>query len=265
MVNIAWGITGAYDKLEASFEQVEKIAATEKVRITTFISQAGAELVLHLGLKDRLAAISNGDPYREICTPKTHGASVYLACRFFAREYDVFIIAPCSSNTLCKLYSGIADTPVTTAACWALKGSCPVFVLQTHLSIGKFDSPVFVRLKEGACRRCDVCPPVQACAPLAITRKKKLPLINLLKCRCCGDCVPACPYGAVAPRESLRLQKRMVDQVAAEKLGETKGVAVLTDPRQISQTLHRYAVQLPGLRLDDLVPAEGPNSNGGEE
>jgi len=250
MPNIAWGITGATDKLEATFEQMEKVAAMKDVRITTFISQAGIEIILHCGLKKRLEAISDGGPYREICAPKTHGASMYLTGRFFAKEYEACMVAPCSSNSLCKLRYGLADTPVTSAVCWALKGGCPVFVLQTHLTIAHHDSPLWVRLDETVCRRCDDCPPERACKPRAITRRNKFPSINLLKCRRCMDCVRACPYNAIVGKERFRLNKRMVDQEAAEELSKVRGLAVLKEPREIGQTLERYCVELPSIRLD---------------
>jgi len=250
MLNLAWGITGASDHLEATFDEMEKIAALEDVRITTFISQPGIELILYFGLKGRLEAMSNGDPYREICTPKTHGASAYLACRFFAGDYEVLFIGPCTSNTLCKLRYGIADTTVTNAAAWALKGGCSVFALQTHLRIGTADNPFYVRVKDEDCQRCDDCPPEHACRYDAIARKKKFPIINLLKCRRCGDCVSPCPYGAVVGQEHFRLHKRMVDQDAAEALSKVKNMAVLTETRQIFPTLQRYAVSLPGFQID---------------
>ena len=248
MVNLAWGITGASDKLEASFDQMEKIAAMEDVRISTFITQPGIEVILYYGLKKRLEAISNGDPYREICTPKTHGAAAYLAARFFAGEYEALMVAPCSSNTLCKLRYGLADTPVTTAAMWCIKGGRPCFILQTHLSIAHFDSPLFVRLKEADCRRCDDCPPETACRYQAITRKAKTPVINILKCRRCGDCVPVCPHNAIATRERIRMNKRMVDQEGSEQVAKVKNMAVLTEARQVFTTLQRYAVSLPDFR-----------------
>ena len=251
MTNLAWGITGAADKLEATFEEVEKVAALEDVRVTTFITKAGVEVVVYRGLKDRLAAISNGEPFREICSARSHGATSHLSRRFFSRAYEALLIAPCSSNTLCKLNCGIADTPVTNAACWALKGGCSVFVLQTHLTISRHEYPFKVRIKEDACRRCDACPPERICEFDAIKRKRKFPIIDPLKCKPCGECVSACPYDAVVADETFRLSKRMVDQEAAESLSKVKGVAVLKETRQIGQTLQRYTVKLPGMRLDE--------------
>lgn len=246
MPNLAWGITGASEKLLATFDEVEKIAQIENVRITTFLSQAGVEIVKHFSLQNRLAAISNGEAYREIVAPKTHGATTYIATRFFAREYETLLVAPCTSNTMCKFAAGVCDTPVTNAAMWAVKGGVSVFVLQTHMAIGMAESPMFVRLKDDVCRRCDVCPPTEACPVNAIVRKRdKYPRISQLKCVRCGDCARACPYDAIAIREKLRLNRRMVDQEAVERVAEIKGMAVLTEPRQVETTLRRYAVETP--------------------
>ena len=250
MPNLAWGITGASDKLLATFDEVEKAASQDDVRVTTFITQAGVEIIRHFRLQDRLAAISNGEPYREIVAPKTHGASTWLACRFFAREYETLLVAPCTSNTLCKFCSGVSDTPVTNAASWAVKAGVSVFILQTHMTLGRMDSPMFVRLKDKACKRCDDCPPEKTCRYEAITRKKaKYPRINMLKCVRCGDCVPACPYDAIAMGERYRLSHRIVDQEAAERVSQIKGMAILTETRQIKTTLKRYTTTIPRVPL----------------
>lgn len=245
MANLVWGITGASDKLLDSFDAVEKVAAQENVRITTFISQAGIEIVRSFSLQKRLTAISNGEPYREIVTPKTHGASTHIACRFYAREYEVFVVAPCSGNTMAKLRVGIADTPVASAASWALKGGVSVFLLQTHLTIGKLEYPLAVRVIDEKCKRCDECPPARACRYEAIKRKANYPVVNFLKCVRCGDCVGPCPHDAIAQGERFRMNRRMVDQQNAEELSEIKGIAILSETRQVGPTFQRYTVHLP--------------------
>ena len=245
MANLAWGITGASDKLLETFDAVEKVAALDNVRITTFISQAGIEIVRSFSLQNRLKAVSNGEPYREIVTPKTHGASTHIACRFFAGEYEAYVVAPCSGNTMAKVRVGIADTPVTGAASWALKGGVSVFLLQTHLTIGRIKYPLAVRVIDEKCKRCDDCPPAQACRYEAITRKSKYPVVNFLKCVRCGDCVGPCPYGAIAQGEQHRMNRRMVDQQNAEELSQIKGIVILTETRQVTPTLQRYTVRLP--------------------
>jgi dihydromethanopterin reductase (acceptor) len=247
MPNLAWGITGASDKLEATFDQMEKVAAIKDVRVTTFITQAGVEVVKHYSLHKRLAALSNGEPFREIIGPKTHGAATYIACRFFAREYETLLVAPCTSNTLCKFSAGIADTPVTIAADWAIKAGLSIFVLQTYMTMGMKEYPGMVRLDPETCRRCDDCPPERACKYGAITRRHKYPYINLLKCVGSLACVKACPYNAIKTGEKFRLVRRMVDQEAAERVSEIKGMAVLNETRQIEPTLKRYAVEVSGL------------------
>ena len=250
MPNLAWGITGASDKLHGAFDEVEQVAALEGVRITTFITQAGVELVKHYRLQSRLAAISDGSPWREVVGPRTHGESYYLACRFFAQEYEALLVAPCTSNTLCKLAAGISDNAVTNAAMWAAKGNVSVLVLQTHMTIGHCESPLFVRVKEELCQRCDVCQPAELCPTDALYRKKSnYPRVHFFKCNRCGECVSACSHGAVVTGERFRLNRRMVDQQAAESLAEIKGMAVLREARQIGPALKRYAVEEGGLPL----------------
>jgi len=245
MPNIAWGITGASDKLKPTFDEMEKVAAIKDVRITTFITQAGVEILKHASLIKRLAAISDGSPYREIVTPKSHGATNWLGARFFAREYETMLVAPCTSNTLCKFRAGIADSPVTNAAAWATKAGLSVFILQTHMSIGQMEHPLVVRVAPEECKRCDDCPPSRSCRYGAISRKDGFPFINFLKCVACGECVAPCPYRAVHQGERFKLNRRMVDQQAAEAIAEIKGMVILTETRQIETTMKRYAARLP--------------------
>lgn len=246
MPNLAWGITGASEGLVETFDEVEQVAGLDNVRVTTFITQAGVELVKHFRLQNRLAAISNGEAYREIAAPRIHGATTHLATRFFAGEYQALVVAPCTSNTLCKFSAGICDTPVTNAAMWAVKGGVSVFILQTHITMGHVESPLFVRIKDALCRRCDVCQATEICPVNAIARKKdKYPRIHLMKCVRCGECVSVCPYDAIATGEKFRLNRRIVDQEASERVGEIKGMAVLTESRQVGTTLKRYAAEPP--------------------
>ena len=73
-VNVAWGITGASQHMAATFDVFREVARWKEVRITTFLSAAGVEVVRMLGLWDDLQSISPGGAHRELLTPELAGA-----------------------------------------------------------------------------------------------------------------------------------------------------------------------------------------------
>ena len=249
-INVAWGITGASQHMAATFDIFREAARWKEVRITTFLSAAGVEVVRMLGLWDDLQSISPGGPYRELLTPGLTGASAARAVRFINREYDMLAVAPATTNTMAKIAAGISDTPVANAVTWAHKANVTVFILCTHTDIRQIESPFPYRIRLHRCKHCDECPPAQACPTGALSTIMREPMIDPLRCTMCGECIPACPHDVVERLGTVGFRRRLLDAEVVEALRGTRGTVVLDSPHQLLPTLRRYATRLPRLRIE---------------
>ena len=129
---IAWGITGAGDKI-AEFIQVMteiKKEYEDTVEIHVYLSKA-AEIVLKFynlenTLKQNFTKIS----------VEINSNAPFLAAWMQTRKYEFLLIAPATSNTVAKLANGIGDTMLTNAAIMSLKAFVPVYITPTDYKEG---------------------------------------------------------------------------------------------------------------------------------
>ncbi len=226
-MNLAWGITGAGHFLQESFEVFKELKQKNpELKVTTFLSRAGEEVVRMYGLTNELSNISPGGYLEERFYEREQGASFPKAGRFLLQKYDALIVSPATSNTTAKLACGIADTIVTNAVAQAVKGGVPVFIVPVDIA-GRIESKMPYFIDREICMRCELCPPALQCARQAITDQ-----IDLLKCDGCGLCVMLCSYGAI--RGGLaKLKVRDVDSSNVRKLRKLEGIKVLNHPRKV--------------------------------
>ncbi|MDO9096981.1 MAG: dihydromethanopterin reductase (acceptor) [Candidatus Methanoperedens sp.] len=226
-MNLAWGITGAGHFLRESFEVFKELKQKNpELKITTFLSRAGEEVVRMYGLTNELSNISGGGYLEECFYEREQGASFPKTGRFLLQKYDALVISPATSNTTAKLACGIADTLVTNAAAQAVKGGVQVFIVPVDIE-GKIESKMPYFIDRGICMKCELCPPAQECPGQAITDQ-----IDLLKCEGCGLCVRLCSYGAI--RGGLaKLKVRDVDSKNVRILGKLEGIRILNHPQKI--------------------------------
>ena len=52
-------------------------------------------------------------------------------------EFDCFIIAPATANTVAKIAHGIADTLISNAAAQAMKAEVPVYIFPVDQKVGE--------------------------------------------------------------------------------------------------------------------------------
>ncbi len=114
MGKIAWGVTGAGHFLRESLGLYSQLP---KGRADIFVSRAGMEVLkiysLHL-------------PENAVCDATASTAS----CRAFASgAYDVFVVAPATSNTVAKFSLGISDCMMSTLFAQCGKSRVPIIVL----------------------------------------------------------------------------------------------------------------------------------------
>lgn len=129
---IAWGITGAGDKIADLLELMDKIKNqyNDRLDIHVFVSKAGETVLKFYHLEEKLRQIFE-KVYVEI-----NANAPFLAAWLQMGKYDFLLIAPATSNTVAKIANGIGDTMLTNAAIMSLKAFVPVYVAPTDFKEG---------------------------------------------------------------------------------------------------------------------------------
>ncbi len=121
---VAWGITGAGDRL-SEYVQTMKVLQKEYgdlVEVHVFASKAAETVLKFYNLE--MEVKQNFTRY----LVEVNANAPFLAAWLQLRKYDLFLIAPASSNTVAKIAYCIADTMLTNAASMSLKAFSPVYV-----------------------------------------------------------------------------------------------------------------------------------------
>ncbi len=116
-------------------ETVEMLSKLKKdnpeIKATTYLSNAGKEVVEYYSLQDELKKISPGQSYEEIIEESRQGSSYFITGRLFKGNYDIVLVSPMTANTVAKVAYGIADSLVSCAVAMACKSKTKVVVLPT--------------------------------------------------------------------------------------------------------------------------------------
>lgn len=131
---VAWGITGAGDKLAETLAIMRRLKQQYEstVRIEVYLSHAGEQVVKSYGLLEDLKA-SFERVFVEV------DANVpFLAGWLQLGRVELLVVAPASSNTAAKLSVGITDSLLTNATIMSLKAFRHVYVLPTDMNEGTF-------------------------------------------------------------------------------------------------------------------------------
>lgn len=122
---IAWGITGAGDKI-SEFVQVMKEIKKEYediVEIQIFISKAAETVLKYYRIENEIK-----QNFKKV-TFEINSNSPFLAAWMQIHKYEFLLIAPASSNSVAKIAHGIGDTLLTNAANLSLKAFVPVYII----------------------------------------------------------------------------------------------------------------------------------------
>ena len=138
---IAWGITGAGDKIAEILEVMKdlKKQSEDVVEIEVFISKAADTVLKFYRLEDEL---KRNFPKVQV---ELNSNSPFLAAWLQMRKYEFLLIAPATSNTVAKIVNGIGDTLITNSAIMSLKAFVPVYILPTDYK----ESIVYTKLPNG--------------------------------------------------------------------------------------------------------------------
>ena len=126
-LKVAWGITGAGDKIVEIVEVMKdlKKQSEDMVDIDVYISKAGDTMLKFYRLDEEVKK-SFGKVMVEV-----NANSPFLAAWMQSGKYEFLLIAPCSSNSVAKIVNSISDTMLTNAAIMSLKAFRPVYILPT--------------------------------------------------------------------------------------------------------------------------------------
>jgi archaeoflavoprotein AfpA len=129
---VAWGITGAGDKIAEYIEAMKQIKKEYKdtVEIQVFLSKAAETVLKFYRLEDELR-----QNFAKV-TVEVNSNAPFLAAWMQMRKYEFLLIAPATSNTVAKIANSIGDTLLTNAAIMSLKAFVPVYIAPTDYKVG---------------------------------------------------------------------------------------------------------------------------------
>jgi len=234
---LAWGVTGAGHFLFESFNLMRRLAKRKDVKVTTYLTRGGEEVVKIYGLWKFVNKISDGSYYSEIFTEKAEGASSPSAGRLAKGVYRGLIVSPASANTVAKIRFGIADTLISNAVAQALKSGTPVLILPTDQRLGEFETRLPRRLDREVCKGCLPCPSERACLTGALRRVGGKMWIDLSLCIGCDRCEVACLFKAVRFGDRIRVKPRSVDVENVEALRQMDGMKVMGSPKELRKAV----------------------------
>jgi len=130
-LRIAWGITGSGDKILEVVELMERLKEKYSLDIIPYASRQGEVVLKYYKLLRRVKEIFPG--YKV----ERNANSPFLAAKLQMGEFDCFIIAPATANTVAKIAHGIADTLISNAAAQAMKAEVPVYIFPVDQKVGE--------------------------------------------------------------------------------------------------------------------------------
>ena len=124
-LKVAWGITGAGDKIAEIIETMKDLKRQSEgtVEIDVFLSKAAETMLKFYRLDEELKK-----SFAKV-TVESNSNSPFLAGMVQSRKYEFLLIFPASSNTVAKIVNGIGDTLLTNSAIMSLKAFVPVWVM----------------------------------------------------------------------------------------------------------------------------------------
>jgi archaeoflavoprotein AfpA len=119
---IAWGITGAGDKIEEILDIMSEFGSHPEMKVDVFLSKAGKQVMRWYKIWDHL-----NESFDKVKTEVDSNVP-FIAGPLQVGKWDALVIAPLSANSTAKIAYGIEDSLLTNAVAQTLKGDTPVFV-----------------------------------------------------------------------------------------------------------------------------------------
>jgi len=122
---VAWGITGAGDKIEEIINIMKNLKEKSEgiATIDVFLSKAALTMLKFYRLENTIKQI-----FPKVMV-EFDSNTPFLAGLMQSHKYDFLLIAPATSNTVAKIVNGIGDTLLTNSAIMSLKSFVPVYIM----------------------------------------------------------------------------------------------------------------------------------------
>lgn len=130
---VAWGITGAGDKIGDYLDSMIQIKTeyAGKIDIHVFVSKAGETVLKFYNLETKLR-----QNFEKVLV-EVNANAPFLAAWLQMGRYEFLLIAPATSNTVAKIANSIGDTMLTNAAIMGLKAFKQVYIAPTDYEEGE--------------------------------------------------------------------------------------------------------------------------------
>ncbi|MEN6329562.1 MAG: archaeoflavoprotein AfpA [Methanobacteriaceae archaeon] len=129
---VAWGVSGAGDKILETLEVMKKIKKEyeEKVEIEVYISKAGDQVIKYYGISNQIE-----ENFDRIWV-EINANAPFLAGNIQLGKYELMLIAPATSNTVAKISMRMGDTLLANAAIMGQKADVPLYILPSDYEEG---------------------------------------------------------------------------------------------------------------------------------
>jgi archaeoflavoprotein AfpA len=129
---VAWGITGAGDKILETLEVMKDIKTEyeDEVDIEVYISKSGDQVVKYYGISSQIE-----ENFDRIWV-EINANAPFLAGNIQLGKYKFMLIAPTTSNTVAKISMRMGDTLLANAAIMGQKADVPLYILPSDYEEG---------------------------------------------------------------------------------------------------------------------------------
>jgi archaeoflavoprotein AfpA len=140
-LKVAWGITGAGDKIAEIIETMKDLKNQSEgiVEIDVFLSKAAETMLKFYNLEGELR-----QNFTKV-TVESNSNSPFLAGMVQSHKYEFLLIFPASSNTVAKIVNSISDTLITNSALMSLKAFVPVWIMPVDFK----ENIIYTKLPNG--------------------------------------------------------------------------------------------------------------------
>jgi archaeoflavoprotein AfpA len=140
-LKIAWGITGAGDKIAEIIETMKQLQTETagKVEFEVYVSKNGETMLKFYNLFEDLKK-----SFSKVFVEMSSNLP-FLAGMVQSQKYAFLLVMPASSNTVAKIVNSISDTLITNSALMALKAFVPVWIMPVDYK----ESIIYTKLPNG--------------------------------------------------------------------------------------------------------------------